>query len=193
PKNVITEGQILLDGEDITNLSVDERSHKGIFLAFQYPVSIPGVTMANFLRVAVNAKLKALDPTSKGISLVEFRKKMKSKMDLLKMDYSFGGRYLNEGFSGGEKKRAEVLQLAMLEPNISIFDETDFRLVIKSIRIVSEGVSSFAGEHLGILVITHYQRLLNYIMPVFVLILYDGRIDETGGPELALILEEKGF
>ena len=193
PKNEITEGQILLDGEDITSLAVDERSHKGIFLAFQYPVSIPGVTMANFLRVAVNAKLKAQDPDSKGVSLVEFRKKMKSKMDLLKMDYSFGGRYLNEGFSGGEKKRAEILQLAMLEPKFAILDETDSGLDIDAIRIVSEGVNSLAGDNLGILVITHYQRLLNYINPDFVHILFDGRIVETGGPELALKLEEHGY
>ncbi|NLE84589.1 MAG: Fe-S cluster assembly ATPase SufC, partial [Chloroflexi bacterium] len=124
PKYEVTEGEILVDDIDITDLSVDERSHKGIFLAFQYPVAIPGVTLANFLRVAVNSKLKAHDPDSKGISLVEFRKKMKSKMDLLKMDYSFGGRYLNDGFSGGEKKRAEILQLAMLEPKFAILDET---------------------------------------------------------------------
>lgn len=193
PKHEVTEGQILLDGEDITSLSVEERSHKGIFLAFQYPVAIPGVTMANFLRVAVNARLKAQDPDSKGISLVEFRKKMKAKMDLLKMDYSFGGRYLNEGFSGGEKKRAEVLQLAMLEPKFAILDETDSGLDIDAIRIVSEGVNSLSGDNLGILVITHYQRLLNYIKPDFVHILFDGRIVETGGPELALKLEEHGY
>ena len=193
PKHEITEGQILLDGEDITHLPVDERSHKGIFLAFQYPVAIPGVTMANFLRVAVNAKLKAEDPNSKGISLVEFRRKMKAKMDMLKMDYSFGGRYLNEGFSGGEKKRAEVLQMAMLEPKFAILDETDSGLDIDAIRIVSEGVNSLSGGDLGILVITHYQRLLNYIKPEFVHIMYDGRIVETGGPELALKLEEHGY
>ncbi|MEL7626029.1 MAG: Fe-S cluster assembly ATPase SufC [Anaerolineaceae bacterium] len=193
PKHEITEGQILLDGEDITHLPVDERSHKGIFLAFQYPVAIPGVTMANFLRVAVNAKLKAEDPNSKGISLVEFRRKMKAKMDMLKMDYSFGGRYLNEGFSGGEKKRAEVLQMAMLEPKFAILDETDSGLDIDAIRIVSEGVNSLSGGDIGILVITHYQRLLNYIKPEFVHIMYDGRIVETGGPELALKLEEHGY
>ncbi|MDD2521237.1 MAG: Fe-S cluster assembly ATPase SufC [Anaerolineaceae bacterium] len=193
PKHEITEGQILLDGEDITHLPVDKRSHKGIFLAFQYPVAIPGVTMANFLRVAVNAKLKAENPDSKGISLVEFRKKMKAKMDMLKMDYAFGGRYLNEGFSGGEKKRAEVLQLAMLEPKFAILDETDSGLDIDAIRIVSEGVNTLSGGDLGILVITHYQRLLNYIKPDFVHIMYDGRIVETGGPELALKLEEHGY
>ena len=193
PNYEITSGQILIDGQDISELSVEERSHKGIFLAFQYPVAIPGVTLANFLRVAVNAKLKALDPESKGMSLIEFRRKMKSKMDLLQMDYSFGGRYLNDGFSGGEKKRAEILQLAMLEPKFAILDETDSGLDIDAIRIVSEGVNSLASEDLGVLVITHYQRMLNYIKPQFVHILFDGRIVETGGPELALKLEEHGY
>lgn len=193
PNYEITSGQVLIDGQDISELSVEERSHKGIFLAFQYPVAIPGVTLANFLRVAVNAKMKALDPESKGISLIEFRRKMKSKMDLLKMDYTFGGRYLNDGFSGGEKKRAEILQLAMLEPKYAILDETDSGLDIDAIRIVAEGVNSLANEDLGVLVITHYQRMLNYIKPQFVHILFDGRIVETGGPELALKLEEHGY
>lgn len=193
PKYEINSGQILIDGEDISNLSVDERSHKGVFLAFQYPVAIPGVTLANFLRVAVNAKMKALDPESKGMSLIDFRRKMKAKMDLLQMDYSFGGRYLNDGFSGGEKKRAEILQLAMLEPKFAILDETDSGLDIDAIRIVSEGVHSLASQDLGVLVITHYQRMLNYIKPQFVHILFDGRIVETGGPELALKLEEHGY
>ena len=193
PNYEITEGEVLIDGEDITEMSVSERSHKGIFLAFQYPVAIPGVTLENFLSVAVNAKMKALDPESKGISLVSFRKKMKATMDLLKMDYSFGGRYLNDGFSGGEKKRAEILQLAMLEPKFAILDETDSGLDIDAIRFVSEGVNSLAGDDLGVLVITHYQRMLNYIKPQFVHILFDGRIVETGGPELALKLEELGY
>ncbi len=193
PRYEVTEGQILIDGQDISELSVEERSHKGIFLAFQYPVAIPGVTLANFLRVAVNSKLKAHDPDSKGISLVEFRKKLKSKMDLLQVDYSFGGRYLNEGFSGGEKKRAEILQLAMLEPKFAILDETDSGLDIDAIRIVSEGVNSIAGDNLGVLVITHYQRMLNYLKPDFVHIMFNGRIVETGGPELALKLEEHGY
>lgn len=193
PKYEINSGQILIDGEDFSNLSVEERSHKGIFLAFQYPVAIPGVTLANFLRVAVNAKMKALDPESKGMSLIDFRRKMKAKMDLLQMDYSFGGRYLNDGFSGGEKKRAEILQLAMLEPKFAILDETDSGLDIDAIRIVSEGVHSLASQDLGVLVITHYQRMLNYIKPQFVHILFDGRIVETGGPELALKLEEHGY
>lgn len=193
PNYEITSGEVLVDGQDISQLSVEERSHLGIFLAFQYPVAIPGVTLANFLRVAVNAKMKALDPDSKSVSLVEFRKKMKSKMDLLKMDYSFGGRYLNDGFSGGEKKRAEILQLAMLEPKFAILDETDSGLDIDAIRIVAEGVNSLASKDLGVLVITHYQRMLNFIKPDFVHILYDGRIVETGGPDLALKLEEHGY
>ena len=193
PKYEVTEGEILIDGTDITDLPVDERSHKGVFLAFQYPVAIPGVTLANFLRVAVNSKLKAYDPDSKGISLVEFRKKLKSKMDLLKMDYSFGGRYLNDGFSGGEKKRAEILQLAMLEPKFAILDETDSGLDIDAIRIVSEGIEQLSGDDLGVLVITHYQRMLNYLKPDFVHIMFDGKIVETGGPELALKLEEHGY
>lgn len=193
PNYEITQGEILIDGQDISDLSVEERSHKGIFLAFQYPVAIPGVTLANFLRVAVNAKMKALDPQSKGVSLVDFRKKMKNKMDLLKMDYSFAGRYLNEGFSGGEKKRAEILQLAMLEPKFAILDETDSGLDIDAIRIVSEGVHSLASDQLGVIVITHYQRMLNYIKPQFVHILFDGRIVETGGTELSLKLEELGY
>jgi len=137
--------------------------------------------------------MKALDPQSKGVSLVDFRKKMKNKIDLLKMDYSFAGRYLNEGFSGGEKKRAEILQLAMLEPKFAILDETDSGLDIDAIRIVSEGVHSLASDQLGVIVITHYQRMLNYIKPQFVHILFDGRIVETGGPELALKLEELGY
>ena len=193
PNYEITEGQVLIDGVDISEFSTEERSHLGIFLAFQYPVAIPGVTLANFLRVAVNAKLKAIDPESKGMSLVEFRKKMKATMDLLKMDHAFGGRYLNDGFSGGEKKRAEILQLAMLEPKFAILDETDSGLDIDAIRIVSEGVNSLAGDNLGVLVITHYQRMLNYIKPDFVHILFDGKIVETGGPELALKLEEHGY
>lgn len=193
PNYEITEGQVLIDGVDISEYSTEERSHLGIFLAFQYPVAIPGVTLANFLRVAVNAKLKNKDPESKGISLVEFRKKMKAKMDLLKMDHAFAGRYLNDGFSGGEKKRAEILQMAMLEPKFAILDETDSGLDIDAIRIVSEGVNSLAGDDLGVLVITHYQRMLNYIKPDFVHILYEGKIVETGGPELALKLEDHGY
>lgn len=193
PRYQITSGDVLIDGESILGLSSDERAHKGIFLAFQYPVSIPGVSLANFLRVAVNARNKALNPEDKGISVVKFRQLLKSKMDLLKMDYQFAGRYLNEGFSGGEKKRAEILQIAMLEPRFAVLDETDSGLDIDALRIVSEGVNTLAQGHIGVLVITHYQRMLNYINPDYVHIMYGGRIVESGKAELALRLEEQGY
>jgi Fe-S cluster assembly ATP-binding protein len=151
------------------------------------------VSLANFLRVAVNARNKALNPEDKGISVVKFRQLLKSKMDLLKMDYQFAGRYLNEGFSGGEKKRAEILQMAMLEPRFAILDETDSGLDIDALRIVSEGVNTLAQGHIGVLVITHYQRMLNYINPDFVHIMYGGRIVESGKAGLALRLEEQGY
>ncbi|MCZ2145903.1 MAG: Fe-S cluster assembly ATPase SufC [Anaerolineales bacterium] len=193
PRYEISGGDVLVNGESILGLSSDERAHKGIFLAFQYPVSIPGVSLANFLRVAVNARNKALNPEDKGISVVKFRQLLKSKMDLLKMDYQFAGRYLNEGFSGGEKKRAEILQMAMLEPRFAILDETDSGLDIDALRIVSEGVNTLAQGHIGVLVITHYQRMLNYINPDFVHIMYGGRIVESGKAGLALRLEEQGY
>lgn len=193
PRYQITQGDILLDGKSILGLSTDERAHAGIFLAFQYPVAIPGVTLANFLRVALNARRRAEDPEDKGISIVKFRQLLKGKMDLLKMDHAFGGRYLNEGFSGGEKKRAEILQMALLEPKFAVLDETDSGLDIDALRIVSEGVNTLAGKETGILVITHYQRMLNYIKPDFVHVLYDGRIFESGKAELALKLEEQGY
>lgn len=193
PRYEISGGDVLVNGESILGLSSDERAHKGIFLAFQYPVSIPGVSLANFLRVAVNARNKALNPEDKGISVVKFRQLLKSKMDLLKMDYQFAGRYLNEGFSGGEKKRAEILQMAMLEPRFAILDETDSGLDIDALRIVSEGVNTLAQGHIGVLVITHYQRMLNYINPDFVHIMYGGRIVRSGKAGLALRLEEQGY
>ncbi len=193
PAYRITKGDILFDGESILGKSVDERSRLGLFLAFQYPVSIPGVTVANFLRTALNARLRAQNPDSKGISILAFRKLLKEKMDLLKMDYSFAGRYLNEGFSGGEKKRAEILQMATLKPTIAVLDETDSGLDIDALRIVSEGVNALAGDELGVIVITHYQRLLDYIKPQFVHIMFNGRIVESGGPDLALHLEEHGY
>jgi len=193
PRYEISGGDVLVNGESILGLSSDERAHKGIFLAFQYPVSIPGVSLANFLRVAVNARNKAQNPEDKGISVVKFRQLLKSKMDLLKMDYQFAGRYLNEGFSGGEKKRAEILQMAMLEPRFAILDETDSGLDIDALRIVSEGVNTLAQGQIGVLVITHYQRMLNYINPDFVHIMYGGRIVESGKAGLALRLEEQGY
>ncbi|MBK8028229.1 MAG: Fe-S cluster assembly ATPase SufC [Chloroflexi bacterium] len=193
PAYEVTAGQIIFDGQDLLEMEADERSRAGLFLAFQYPVSIPGVTLANFLRLAINARMKAADPTSKGISVSDFRKLMRAKMDSLHMDHSFAGRYLNEGFSGGEKKRAEILQMAVLNPKITILDETDSGLDIDALRVVSEGVASLRGPDLGVLVITHYQRILNYIKPDYVHIMFEGRIVENGGPDLALRLEETGY
>jgi Fe-S cluster assembly ATP-binding protein len=193
PAYKVTGGEVWFKGKNILELEPDERSHEGIFLAFQYPVAIPGVTLANFLRTAINSKLKAENPESKGISIPEFRRLLKEKMDFLQMDHAFGGRYLNEGFSGGEKKRAEVLQMAALQPEIAIMDETDSGLDIDALRIVSEGVNALRGPGLGVLVITHYQRILNYIKPDYVHIMLGGRIVETGGSDLALHLEEHGY
>jgi Fe-S cluster assembly ATP-binding protein len=193
PAYEVTQGEVWFKNQNILELAPDQRSHLGIFLAFQYPVAIPGVSLANFLRTAINARLKAENPASKGMPVPEFRRLLKEKMDLLKMDHSFAGRYLNEGFSGGEKKRAEVLQMAALQPEIGIMDETDSGLDIDALRIVSEGVNTLKGPDLGVLVITHYQRILNYIKPDFVHIMLGGRIVETGGSELALHLEEQGY
>ncbi len=193
PAYHVTAGQIIFDGQDLLEMEADERSRAGLFLAFQYPVSIPGVTVANFLRQALNARMKAADPASKGISIPQYTRLLRGKMDYLGMDHSFAGRYLNEGFSGGEKKRAEILQLATLEPKIAILDETDSGLDIDALRIVAEGVNKLKGETLGVLVITHYQRILNYIKPDFVHVMFEGQIVEEGGPDLALILEEQGY
>lgn len=193
PNYEVTEGDILFDGESILEMAPDERSRKGVFLAFQYPVSIPGVTVANFLRTALNAKRRHSSAAQEDISVLDFRRMLKSKMDLLEMDYSFGGRYLNEGFSGGEKKRTEVLQLAVLEPAFAILDETDSGLDIDAIRIVSDGVNALKGPEMGVVVITHYQRILNYIRPDFVHIMFGGQIVESGSEELSLLLEEQGY
>lgn len=193
PAYEVTAGQIVFDGVDILELEPDERSRLGLFLAFQYPVAIPGITVANFLRNAINARRRAENPADKGIPIPAFRKLLIEKMDMLKMDHDFAGRYLNDGFSGGEKKRAEILQMAVLEPKIAIMDETDSGLDIDALRIVSEGVNRLYGPNLGVLVITHYQRILNYIKPQFVHIMMDGQIVESGGPELALHLEEHGY
>jgi Fe-S cluster assembly ATP-binding protein len=189
----VTQGEALFKGQNILELDPDERSRMGIFLAFQYPVSIPGVSLANFLRSAINSRRKAENPDDKGIPVPEFRKLLKEKMDTLRMDHSFGGRYLNEGFSGGEKKRAEILQMATLKPEIAILDETDSGLDIDALRIVSEGVNALRGPELGVMLITHYQRILNYIKPDYVHIMLGGRIVESGGAELALQLEEHGY
>lgn len=193
PSYEVTAGEILLGGENIVEMGADERSRKGLFLAFQYPVAIPGVSVANFLRTAINSRRRAQNPEDKGIPIPEFRKLLKEKMDLLEMNYDFGGRYLNDGFSGGEKKRAEILQLATLEPSIAILDETDSGLDIDALRIVSNGVNTLAGPKLGVLVITHYQRILNYIQPHYVHIMLGGRVVESGGADLAQKLEAEGY
>jgi Fe-S cluster assembly ATP-binding protein len=193
PSYTVTEGEVCFEGKNLIELEPDERSRLGIFLAFQYPVAIPGVSVANFLRTALNSRRKTTHPEDKGIPIPEFRKLLRERMELLKMDPAFAGRYLNDGFSGGEKKRNEILQMATLKPSIAILDETDSGLDIDALRIVSEGVNTLRGPDLGVLVITHYQRILNYIKPDYVHILMDGRIAETGGPELALSLEEHGY
>ena len=193
PSYQVSAGEILFKGKNLVELAPDERSRLGLFMAFQYPVSISGLSVANFLRTAINSRRKAADPEDKGIGVPEFRRVLKEKMDMLKMPHEFAGRYLNEGFSGGEKKRAEILQLATLEPEIAILDETDSGLDIDALRVVSEGVNALAGPKLGILIITHYQRILNYIKPHFVHVMLDGRIVESGGPDLAEHLEERGY
>ena len=193
PSYTVTEGTVLFKGQNVLELKPDERSRLGIFLAFQYPVAIPGVTVANFLRTALNARRRAANPEDKGMPIPEFRKMLKDKMNLLQVDQNFAGRYLNEGFSGGEKKRAEILQMATLTPEIAILDETDSGLDIDALRIVADGVTAIMNKDLGILIITHYQRLLNYIKPDYVHVMLDGRIVESGGPDLALHLEEKGY
>ena len=192
PKYDVTEGKIFFHGEDVLELSADERARKGLFLAFQYPTAIPGVSVANFLRLALTARRKELG-IDKPLPPKEFRALMKEKMALLKMDEAFAGRYINDGFSGGEKKRAEILQMAVLRPEIAVLDETDSGLDIDALRVVSEGVNALAGPELGVLLITHYQRILNYIKPHFVHVLVDGRIVKSGGPELAHELEAQGY
>jgi Fe-S cluster assembly ATP-binding protein len=193
PSYEVTDGEVIYKGMNILELEPDQRSRLGIFLAFQYPVSIPGVTVANFLRTAINARRRAANPEDKGIPIPEFRKMMKERMERLKMDHSFAGRYLNEGFSGGEKKRAEILQMAVLKPEIAILDETDSGLDIDALRIVSDGVNALRGPEMGAMVITHYQRILNYIKPDFVHVMLHGRIVESGAADLALHLEEHGY
>ncbi len=193
PSYEVTSGTVLFKDQNLLEMPTDERSRNGLFLAFQYPVSIPGVTVANFLRTAVNARRKAINPEDKGIPILEFRNLLKEKMKLLKMDPSFAGRYLNEGFSGGEKKRAEVLQMAILQPEIAILDETDSGLDIDALKVVSEGVNMLKEQNVGVLLITHYQRMLNYVKPDFVHVMMSGKIVESGGADLALHLEEHGY
>jgi Fe-S cluster assembly ATP-binding protein len=193
PAYEVTDGEVEFKGEDVLALAPDERSRLGLFLAFQYPAAIPGVTVANFLRMAVNAKRRSADGEENPIRIPEFRKMLQENMERLKIDRSMTSRYLNDGFSGGEKKRMEMLQMAMLRPEIGILDETDSGLDIDALRIVSDGVNSLVGPEMGALVITHYSRLLRYITPDHIHVLVDGRIVRSGGPELADELERDGY
>ena len=187
----VTEGEIILDGEDLADLAPEERAHKGVFLSFQYPVEIPGVSVTNFMKTAINESRKAKGLEDMPAS--EMLKLIKEKSELLEIDRKFLSRSLNEGFSGGEKKRNEIFQMAMLDPKIAILDETDSGLDIDALRIVANGVNKLKNENNAVIVITHYQRLLDYIVPDFVHVLHDGKIVKTGGKELALELEEKGY
>src|SRR5690242_20383035 len=193
PAYEITEGQILLDGRDITQAEADERAQAGLFLAFQYPHAIPGVTVTNFLRQAINAVRKARAGADDPIPVPEFRKELLGQMDRLKVSRELASRYLNDGFSGGEKKRVEILQMAMLKPRMAVLDETDSGLDIDALRVVAGGVKELVGPEMGALVITHYQRILDYITPDHVHVFVDGRIVESGGPELAKQLEADGY
>jgi len=204
PHYTISEGDILIDGESILEMEPDERTKAGLFLAFQYPVAVPGVSVANFLRTAVSnvrgyttqqveAEGRSGVIGSNLMPMREFRKELNEKMKEYNVDPSFARRYLNDGFSGGEKKRTEVLQMAMLEPKFAIMDESDSGLDIDALRVVSDGINKLATPERGFLLITHYQRLLNYVKPDYVSIFYDGRVVMTGGPEIAHMLEEKGY
>ena len=191
PNYEVTEGSVLFEGQDLLELEPEERAHLGLFMSFQYPVEIPGVSMVNFMRAALNEKRKAqgLDP----IPAAEFLKLMKQKRELVELDNKLASRSVNEGFSGGEKKRNEIFQMAMLEPKLAILDETDSGLDIDALRIVAKGVNELRSPENATIVSTHYQRLLDYIRPDYVHVLYKGRIVRSGGPELALELEEKGY
>jgi len=210
PHYEVTDGDILVDGKSVLEMEADERTKAGLFLAFQYPVAVPGVSVANFLRTAVSNvrgytdKSNASHANGNGGSqnviigsnlmpMREFRKELNEKMKEYNVDPSFARRYLNDGFSGGEKKRTEVLQMAMLEPKFAILDESDSGLDIDALRVVADGINKLATPERGFLMITHYQRLLNYVKPQFISIFYDGRIVTTGGPEVALMLEERGY
>ena len=194
PAYQITEGQILLDGVDVTELEADERAQRGIFLAFQYPHAVPGVTVTSFLRSAINAIRKAKNGgVDNPIPIPEFRKELLGAMERLGVSREMASRYINDGFSGGEKKRIEILQMAMLKPRIAVLDETDSGLDIDALRVVAGGVNELVGPEMGALIITHYQRILNYITPDFVHVFVDGRIVEEGGPELAHKLEAEGY
>lgn len=203
PHYTVTEGDILIDGESILEMEADERTKAGVFLAFQYPVAVPGVSVANFLRTAVSNVRGYTEKNSENKSnavigsnlmpMREFRRELTAKMNEYNVDASFARRYLNDGFSGGEKKRTEVLQMAMLEPKFAILDESDSGLDIDALRVVADGINKLATPERGFLMVTHYQRLLNYVKPNFVSIFFNGRIVKTGGPEVALMLEERGY
>jgi Fe-S cluster assembly ATP-binding protein len=194
PAYEITEGEVLFDGENLVELEADERAQRGLFLAFQYPHAVPGVTVTSFLRSALNAIRKARNGgTDDPVSIPEFRKELMAQMERLKVSRELASRYLNEGFSGGEKKRVEILQMAMLKPRMAILDETDSGLDIDALRVVANGVRELVGPEMGAVVITHYQRILDYVHPDFVHVFMDGRIVEEGGPELAQKLEAEGY
>jgi Fe-S cluster assembly ATP-binding protein len=193
PAYEITDGRILFDGDDVTEMGADERAQRGLFLAFQYPHAIPGVTVTNFLRSAINATRKARSGKDDPMPIPEFRKELLAQMDRLKVSRELASRYLNDGFSGGEKKRVEILQMAMLKPRIAVLDETDSGLDIDALRVVASGVNELVGPEMGALVITHYQRILDYIKPDRVHVFVGGRIVESGGPELAEKLEAEGY
>ena len=193
PSYEVTEGEVEFMGEQVLELEPDERSRLGLFLAFQYPSAVPGVTVANFLRMAVNAHRRTPDGEDNPIRIPEFRKLLQENMEQLKIDRTMTSRYLNDGFSGGEKKRMEMLQMAVLRPQIAILDETDSGLDIDALRIVSDGVNSLVGSEMGALVITHYSRLLKYIRPDHIHVLVGGRVVRSGGPELADELERDGY
>jgi Fe-S cluster assembly ATP-binding protein len=187
PRYVVTAGKILFKGEDIVGMTPDARARAGLFLAFQYPIGIPGVVMGNFLRASLKAR------RGEDVPVREFRKVLDETMDLLKVDQSFVRRYVNEGFSGGEKKRAEVLQMALLKPEMAVLDETDSGLDIDALKTVADGINTLRGPDLGVLLITHYTRILNYIKPDVVHVFYAGRVVKTGGPDLADELEKQGY
>ena len=187
----ITDGEIIFEGEDISDAAPDERSRAGLFMAFQYPVAIPGVTVTKYLRMALNAHREARGEPP--IKLKDFRKETVAAMELCNIPTDFSSRYLNDGFSGGEKKRMEILQMAMLRPTMAVLDETDSGLDIDALRVVAEGVNTFTGPDMGVLIITHYQRILHLVEPEFVHVMFEGRIVKQGGPELVTLLEEKGY
>jgi len=191
PALEVSDGEIVFEGEEITEADPEERSRAGLFLAFQYPVAVPGVTVAKYLRMAINAHREARGEPQ--ISLKDFRRDTEAAMELVNIPREFSSRYVNDGFSGGEKKRLEILQLALLRPKIAVLDETDSGLDIDALRVVAEGVNKFAGPEMGVLIITHYQRILHLVQPDFVHVMFDGRIVKQGGAELVGELEQKGY